>query len=66
MTLKPDIMEYNPPSNTRIKPILGLCMPENAHTQMILHFFCVHLKNKKSTYRPSQFSDQKGKQIFYF
>ena len=56
--------------NTRIKPILWLSMPKNAHTWMILHFFCVQSyktnKQTKSTYLPSRFSGQKGKQIFYF
>ena len=55
------------PSNTRIKPILGLFMPKNAHTLTTLHFFCVqNLKKKKKTYRPSRFSCQKDKQTFYF
>ena len=33
---------------------------------MVLHFFCIQIFFFKSTYRPSWFSDQKGKQIFYF
>ena len=38
---------------------------------MLLHFFCVQIKKKKkekrkrSTYWPSQFWGQKGKQTFY-
>ena len=38
-------------------------MPKNAHT---LHFFCVQNLKKRSTYRPSRFSGQKGKQAFNF
>ena len=57
-----------------ITPILRICMPKNAHTRMILHIMCVQIfflkkkkkKKKRSTYRPSQFSGQKGKQTFLF
>ena len=35
-------------SNTRIKPILELCMPKKAHTWMTLAFLlCIELKKKK-------------------
>ena len=64
--LLPDIMEYNPSSNTSFKSIIGLCMPKNTDTWRITHFFCVQIKKNKSTHLPSQFSSQKGKQTFYF
>ena len=34
------------PSNTRIKPILRLYMPNNAHTWIILFFFCIQIFKK--------------------
>ena len=62
--LKPDKMEYNPPpSKTRIKPILGVCMPKNAHTHiMILHLFHVQIKKDRPTDPPNF----QAKQTFYF
>ena len=53
-------------SNTRIKSILRLCMPKIARTWMKLHFLFIHIKKCKLTYRPSQFSSQKGKKTLYF
>ena len=41
-------------SNARIKPILELCMPKNAHAWITLHFFCVQkFKKKKKTDLPT-------------
>ena len=47
--LQLDIMEYwnTNPSNTKINPILRLCIPKNAHTWMILHFLSVQIKKQK-------------------
>ena len=70
-------MALNPLQHST-KPILGLSMPENSHTHEL---YCISSvsrfkkekkkrkikkKKKKLTYQPSQFSGQKGKQIFYF
>ena len=44
------LTRYNgiqPPSNTRIKPLLRLCMPKNGYTWMIMHFFCIQIFKKK-------------------
>ena len=51
-------------------------MPKNSHTWIIILLFLLRLdeknkqtnkqKQKKSTYRPSQFSGQKGTPTFYF
>ena len=65
--LWPDLW-FTTPSNTRIKPILGLCMPKNAHMngRPIAFLVCPDFKKKRSIYQPSQFSGQKGRQTFYF
>ena len=59
------------PSNARIKPILGICIPKNAHTH---EWYCISSvsrfkkkkEKKKLTYQPVQLSGKKGKQSFYF
>ena len=61
-------MEYNQTPKPGLSQFWGSAC-KIIYTWMILHFFCVRCKKRKkkrSTYRPSQFSGQKGKQTFYF
>ena len=53
-------------SNTRIKQILGLCMPKNAHTHKWYCIYFVQIKKKKKrwTYRPSQFQAKRANKPF--
>ena len=67
--LLPDIMEYNPSSSTRIKLILGLCMPKNEHAWMILRFICVQIYIKKKKDRPTdppKFQAKRANKPFIF
>ena len=60
------LSSYNgiqPPSNIRIKLILGLCMTNNDTAFFSVSRF--YLKKKKLTYRPFWFSGHKDKQTFY-
>ena len=54
--LEPDIMKYNPYSNSMIKPILGLCMPPaRMHTHMndTASISSVSRLKKKKIYLPT-------------
>ena len=52
--------------NTRIKPIMRLCIPKNAHTWMILHFFCIKKKKKDRPTDPPNFQAKRANKPFIF
>ena len=56
-SLKPDVIEYNPLSTPGLALILRLCMPKNAHTGMVLHFFCIQIFNGEKKDRPTDLPD---------
>ena len=54
-------------SNTRIKPILELCISKNVFTWMTLHLLCVQIKKKKDRPTdPPDFEAKRANKSFIF